>query len=353
MRKWLQALTGGAALAIGGYLAYLDLSYRRLPKRLALPIAGCAQQAQLQRGRQYSAVTYNIGYGSYPPSYSFFMAGGKYSRAYSAEAVRRSLAGVVRTVQGLAPDFAFYQEVDIDSDRARHVNELALLDAGSKAYARVFGQNYDSVYLYYPFTKPIGKARSGLVTQAKSALVQATRYALPVDEDFNKFMDLDRAFTASYTPVDNGRKLVLVNVHLSAFTPNQAVHDAQLAQLFAFIARQYQLGNYVLVGGDYNHRVLKAAPQVFHTDDAPRTWTHVFPADRLPQGFYQPTRGLAEAAIPSARALDRAYQPQSSFVTLIDGFICSPNLTTTSVQVIDTKFAYSDHNPVVLRFSLN
>lgn len=352
MRKWQQGLSGGATLVIGGYLAYLALSYRRLPAQLQLPVSGHAARDVLHLGQVYTALTYNIGYGSYPPSYSFFMSGGKYSRAYSADAVRRSLNGVVQTVRQLAPDFALYQEVDVASDRAHHVNELTLLDAGFTQYARVFGQNYDSAYLFYPFTKPIGKARSGLVTQAQSALVQAWRYALPVDKDFNKFMDLDRAFTASYTPVDNGRYLVVVNVHLSAFTPNRAVHDAQLAALFDFIAQEYQQGNYVLVGGDYNHRVLKNAPQVFHTDETPRTWTHVLPIERLAPGFYQPTRGLAEAAVASVRALDRAYAPQSSFVTLIDGFICSPNILTNSVQVVDTGFAYSDHNPVLLRFTL-
>ena len=37
---------------------------------------------------------------------------------------------------------------------------------------------------------------------------------------------------------------------------------------------------------------------------------------------------------------------------MIDGFIVSDNIEPTFVDVIDTGFRYSDHNPVKMKFKL-
>ena len=37
----------------------------------------------------------------------------------------------------------------------------------------------------------------------------------------------------------------------------------------------------------------------------------------------------------------------------VDGFLVSDNVTAESAAVIDTGFAWSDHNPVVMTFTLN
>ncbi len=90
-----------------------DLSfttYYRLPDDQALKVKH-QQSAQFKPGQTYTAMTYNIGYGSYPPSYSFFMDGGKYSRAYSQQAVRKSINGVIKTTQAQKPDIAFIRKL--------------------------------------------------------------------------------------------------------------------------------------------------------------------------------------------------------------------------------------------------
>lgn len=82
------------------------------------------------------------------------------------------------------------------------------------------------------------------------------------------------------------------------------------------------------------------------------SWTHAFPEELLPKGMHIVRKDLAEKAVPSVRNLNEAYQPDKTFVTLIDGFLVSDNLSIKDIQVIDTKFAYSDHNPVQMTFSL-
>ena len=55
--------------------------------------------------------------------------------------------------------------------------------------------------------------------------------------------------------------------------------------------------------------------------------------------------------ISSARNVDIPYS-EKSFTVTVDGFIISDNVECTYVQNIDTGFAYSDHNPVVMKFIL-
>ena len=58
-----------------------------------------------------------------------------------------------------------------------------------------------------------------------------------------------------------------------------------------------------------------------------------------------------EKKIASCRNADRPYDEENYLVT-VDGFIRSDNIEITKQEVIDTKFAFSDHNPVMIEFEL-
>ena len=55
--------------------------------------------------------------------------------------------------------------------------------------------------------------------------------------------------------------------------------------------------------------------------------------------------------IASCRNPDKPYQ-KGDFVVTVDGFIVSANVEVTYANVIDTGFAYSDHNPVIMNIQL-
>ena len=55
--------------------------------------------------------------------------------------------------------------------------------------------------------------------------------------------------------------------------------------------------------------------------------------------------------VPTCRAAEIPYEKGVNFVTVVDGFLVSANVEATA-ENIDTDFAYSDHNPVLLRFTL-
>ena len=67
-------------VALIAYLIYLFASYHRIPDNQALKIEktsdGTAAAHTLTTEKEYSALTYNVGFGAYTPDFSFFMDGG-------------------------------------------------------------------------------------------------------------------------------------------------------------------------------------------------------------------------------------------------------------------------------------
>jgi hypothetical protein len=56
--------------------------------------------------------------------------------------------------------------------------------------------------------------------------------------------------------------------------------------------------------------------------------------------------------VASNRCVDRPYNPATTVVQTIDGFLVSPNVEIVAVQGTDLGFENSDHNPVTAVFKL-
>ena len=204
------------------YLLYLVISYHRIEDNLALQVetsdeGGQQETKKLTTGEQYSALTYNIGFGAYTPDFSFFMDGGKSSWAKSKDCVLDTVQGAGDLAASLNPDFAMIEEIDLDSTRSYHVNEYDILRNCFPNDYYVFAQNYDSAFLFYPFTQPHGSSKSGIGLFSKYPVTSALRRSLPISTSFSKFLDLDRCYSISRVPVDNGKELVIFALHMSAY----------------------------------------------------------------------------------------------------------------------------------------
>ncbi len=343
-----------AILVAGGYVAYVFLSYSRIEDNLALQPEGSAEQTATT-GTEYTVVSYNLGFGAYTDDFTFFMDEGKESRARSKESVINCINNTADTALSYDPDFVLFQEVDIGSTRSHYVEERNQINekfATAGAYDNVFAQNYNSAYLMYPITEPHGASKSGLLTQSKYNVTSALRRSLPIATGFKKILDLDRCYSISRIPVDDGKELVLINQHLSAYGTDAAQGNAQLEMLFADMKAEYDKGNYVICGGDFNHDFTVNSKEYFNPGtDKTYTWCEPFPDDIIPEGFTKET-DYAEGMIPSTRYTNEPYVPGKSFTVILDGFIVSDNVEVSYVQNIDKEFKYTDHNPVVMKFQL-
>lgn len=354
-KKPLKVLLGAILLLLAvviAYVLYVFLSYHRIPDHQALDIASSAAAPAATTDRDYTITAYNIGFGAYLPDYTFFMDGGKESRARSAELVEYATRGAAEVISKETPDFAIFEEVDTNADRSWHIDQHAMLSEYFSDRSSSFAVNYDSAYLFYPFTDPIGKSKSGLSFFSTVGITSAERRSLPIDTNFNKLFDLDRAYSINRIPVDNGKELVIYAFHLSAYSPSEAVRTGQVKMLFEDMEREYKAGNYVIAGGDLN-RDLKA----LNDTDLTFEWAHPLERELMPEGISCAFDLLTEeekAVFPSTtRNADIPYDPELSYTVTIDGFLLSDNIEMLSTSVMDeVAFAYSDHNPVKMEFRL-
>ncbi len=335
----------------GAYLAYALIAYHRLGDGLSLEISD-VQTGAVRTGETYKITSWNIGFGAYESDYGFFMDGGTESWAWSPERLDANLRTIGDTLAARKSDFYIVQEVDRGSTRSYKRDEAAVLRAALPGMANIWAQNYDSPFLAYPLTQPHGRCVAGIMTFAPYEITSAVRRELPIEDTLMKFLDLDRCYSVVHIPVEGGKELALYNMHLSAYTSDGTIADEQLEILLADMKGEYAKGNYVVCGGDFNKDVLGDSSRYFGKSDIEYTW-----AQPLPEGLFDGT-GLRLVApvdeadpVPSCRNADGPYHP-GQYVLTIDGFIVSDNVEVNASSVVDLQFAYSDHNPVEMTFTL-
>ncbi|MBR4023842.1 MAG: endonuclease/exonuclease/phosphatase family protein [Firmicutes bacterium] len=339
--------------AFGAYAAYLFIDYHRIEDNQVLDISGTGMEGEVDvsSGKTYHLTDWNIGFAAYTDQFSFFMDGGKYSRAFSEEDTVSNMNAIINELKAQDSDFYLIQEVDFGSTRSYNVDERAMMEeAFSDSYTGTFGVNYDSSYLFYPPTSPIGASKSGLLTMSSSDINDSVRRSFPIQTGFAKFLDLDRCYTVNRILCSDGHDLVLINLHASAYTTDDTIVRQQLAMLLETIEEEYAEGNYVIAGGDFNMDLLGNSGFIFGVSGADYSWAQPFPEDMLPDNveLYAPYDPMFP--VPSCRNADSPWNPETNFQITIDGFLITDNIEVVNCEVTDQQFAYSDHQMVQLMF---
>ena len=340
-----------AALA---YVGYAYFSFHRIKDSQSLEIYQECKTKAVKINREFTIASYNIGFGAYSDDYTFFMDGGKESRARSADAVHTNIGGAMDTLAQIKPHFVLLQEVDFDSTRSFHIDERELtVEAMNKlgTFSYTFAQNYDSPYLMYPLTKPHGKNKAGLMTFSKAQIAHSLRRSLPIEEGLSKVIDLDRCYSKNQIKTENGKELVIYNLHLSAYTAKAETAESQLAMVIQDMQKEYKKGNYCIAGGDFNRDLLGNSPEIFHTDKLEQNWAQPVNMSLFTEGITLVAPYDESNPAASCRNPDKPYE-KGNFVVTVDGFIVSENVEVTYANVIETDYKYSDHNPVMMKFKL-
>lgn len=347
-------------VTVGGYVAYLQIQYYRIEDSLALEISS-PQTEVLQLDTPYTAVTCNLGFGAYGPSYSFFMdtgtmedgtpTQGQYGKAMNRESVVSNTTLALETLKQLDADFFLLQEVDQSAHRSFQVDQRAMVTEAFSDYSNTWAENFHSGYLAYPLHDPHGSVKAGLLTLSRYSVDQAVRRSYPVDESFFvKFTDLDRCFSVTRLPIEGtDRQLVLIHSHMSAYDSG-GIRTQQLELLCQVLEKEYEKGNYVVTGGDFNH-ALYGTEHAFPSQQQFPGWVMTLDDSDLPEHFsFVPAENGFE--VPTCRGADIPYEKGVNYTTVVDGFLVSDNVTAET-QNIDADFAFSDHNPVLLTFTLD
>jgi len=302
---------------------------------------------EIIRDSIFQIVSWNLGYAGLDSSMDFFYDGGKQVRPEKAR-VEKNVRGILSTIDAFpAQDFYLLQEVDVKSKRSYRINQFEMLAAILNPYHVSYGKNYDVAFVPIPPLKPMGKVESGLETLSKYTPLESVRFSFPGNYSWpmSLFM-LDRCFLVNRYLLANGKMLSVVNTHNSAYDDG-SLRKQQMEYLKEFLLDEYESGNYVLVGGDWNQCPFGFKPEfdedVFDYEDL--TYT---PADYPGADWnwaYDPTH-------PTNRRVNIPYTKGETATTMIDFFLLSPNIEALEIHGMDLDFTYSDHQPVFLRFKL-
>lgn len=296
---------------------------------------------------EYDFMIWNIGYCGLDESMDFFYDGGEQVRP-SQEKVEASLDKVTQFLTSNdSIEFILLQEVDINSKRSYRINEYEIIDESLADYKSNVGINYNVSFVPLPPTNPMGKVESGLQSLSKFTPKDVTRYSFPGNYSWpmGVFM-LDRCFLVNKYSVANQKELIVINTHNSAYDDG-SLRSAQMDYLKNFLLEEYDKGNYVIVGGDWNQ-----SPSGFKKEIE----GHIFDNENyaeISEGYpSEDWQWAFDETTPSNRRVKTSYERGVTATTVIDFYLLSPNIQTMSVRTIDMDFQNSDHQPVLLKMLL-
>jgi endonuclease/exonuclease/phosphatase family metal-dependent hydrolase len=331
-------------IGFAGIMLYAIISdYKPAEKTM---VAENESPSVLSDSAEIAILTWNIGYCGLDKAMDFFYDGGTKVITPEVNCVQNLSAVLHFLKSNDSVDFIFLQEVDRNSKRSYKTDQYKAITDHLENFSAYFATNYDVFFVPVPPESPMGKVFSGIAMLSKSEPSSSIRYSFPGQYGFPKqlFM-LDRCFLVNRYPLKNGRELIIINTHNEAFDSGE-IRKAQMVYLKNFMVSEYNNGNYVVAGGDWNQSPPDLKPEfsgnqinrnqmVIQHDYLPSAWTWAY-----------------DNQIPSNRTVTAAYDPATTTTTVIDFFLLSPNIESISVKCINLKFENSDHNPVILKAKL-
>lgn len=341
------------------YVLYVNFTYYRIKDNTILNINN-NQKETFEFNKEYKVLTYNVGFGAYDHDFSFFLdeaytndnkfISGKYAKAISKNNVINNTNKIIDILKENKSDVYLIQEIDKKANRSYFVNQVEELIKAFKGYSSVYTSNFHSAYLAYPLHDMIGKSESGLLTLSKYNFYSNIRRSYPVtNEFFKKFFDLDRAFSVHRTKLKNNKELVIVNSHMSAYDKGGNIRKKQLEMLKVFMKEEKEKGNYVIIGGDFNHDYANSKT-LYMGDKKVPDWVFDLSDKDLIEG-YKFVVPVNKNLYGTCRGAESPYDKNKTYQVVVDGFIVSSNIEAES-EIINTYYIASDHQPVVLKFKL-
>jgi len=336
------------ALVLIGFIAYATATNYNPDEKEAVQALGSKGQQVVPVSQSLEALIWNIGYCGLGKEVDFFYDGGK-NVITPENFVKKNIVGV-RSVSAsnAGADFLLYQEVDINSKRSHFNNQRKVIEESCPSHNHALGLNYLVKHIPIPFTEPMGKVESGLLSLSKFQSIENTRYQFPGNFSWPKSMFfLDRCFLLQRFKTSNGKELIMINTHNSAYDDG-GLKKRQMEYLKEVLLDEYGKGNYVIVGGDWN----QTAPGFDNTKFAKPNGQAVVKQIPIEANYIKGWQWVYDAEVPTNRKTSHPYNAATTFTTIIDFYFVSPNIEVESVNGISFDFDYSDHQPVKMKFSL-
>lgn len=357
--KWFLIVLLGIIVLAGLFVGVLTITEYRPEDVESVPIEN-NQTRTVSLDTEMTILTFNIGYAGLGENEDFVMDGGRKGIPDSKTVVEDYFEGIKGILETYPSDFYLMQEVDVKARRSYEINEvMGITQMLGETYSTQFAYNFKALFVPFPLslTDYLGYVESGIATYTSYHVNQSTRYQFPGSFSWPlRVANLKRAMMVSVFDIEGSTQdLIIVNLHMSAYDASGTLREQEMAFLKTFLQEQHELGNYVIVGGDFN-QTFPEASDIYPVTDG--LWeAYPIENDFLPEGY----RFEIDTENPTCRLLNQPYDPNDELTQyyIIDGFIVSDNITslsydeiTSGAMTLDYDFMYSDHNPVVLKFKL-
>jgi hypothetical protein len=244
-------------------------------------------------------------------------------------------------------DFILFQEIDRLSKRSYNIDQRRVVDSLFPQHARCFVNNHNVLFVPVPLRQPYGEISAGMETISATYPLESMRYALEKKEHFlKKLFTADLCCISNYYRLRNGKSLIVINVY-NASSSRTAEKQKLTQSIIALMITEYEKGNYVLAGGNWDITPLASSDTAFTIPDTTFFNHNDFLTKFLPNDWeicFDPSR-------PTTRSMSAPYQPDSTPVAITDFFIVSPNIRVLETKTIPLDFKCSPHNPVQMTFA--
>ena len=336
------------ATFVGGFLIYASATTLQVKDKEDMEIKGNVT-TKINKDNELNLLTWNMGYGALDERQDCYWDGGKGVDGESKEVVLENVEAFKNQIKDINPDIFFVQEADRDSKRSYYINEYQSLIDTFGEYEASFAPNFKAGVVPLPLYNMTGKVDAGIASFSKFDVTEATRIQLPIPFSWPmKLFNLKRCLLVNRMPIEGSEKeLVTINLHLEAYDDGEG-KAKQLAILMDYMQEEYEKGNYVIAGGDFN--------QTFSTTNYSKyppnpNWVcPVIEAENYPSFTFR-----MDDTYPTCRSLQTVYKDadKTNFqYYMIDGFVVSNNITINNLETLNIGFKNTDHNPVKMSITL-
>lgn len=350
----LGALVGVVIFAAVGLFAFLAVTEYNPPDVEPITPSGSAT-GTVKAGDELTLLTWNVGYGALGDDADFFMDGGKSVITSTKERAEENTAAITEEIERVQPDIVLLQEIDQRSNRSFYIDQIEEITSQAPSMEFVFALNYKTAFVPLGIP-PYGEINSGILTLSSIPAREAQRISLPCSFEWPmSTVQMKRCQLLTRFPVEGtDRELVIINEHIDAYT-NEEHRTAQVDVIRETMEQEAAAGNYVIVGGDWNHSFSN-----IDISDYPLLEPDLWQAGVLDiSTFNSSWQFTMDASIPTCRLLnhplvDADGTPNGLPIQyyMVDGFIVSDNVRIVSIETQDRGFVHSDHNPVVFKVVL-
>ena len=294
---------------------------------------------------QFRVLVWNLQFAASRRHHFFYDGGEKVF--VDPQEIEDNLTKIAAVIRNADPDIVLLQEVDRDSARTGHIDQIARINALLNYPCVTTTPYFKAPYVPHPSHKHLRSMDMHLGTLSRFETHSGSRHQLPLLNEpwYRRMFNLKRSALVTPMTTQDGRTLHVVNTHLSAFSNADDTLPKQIQQLQDIL--KSTIDQPTILGGDFNalppgfDRKSTANPEHYHQKQSPIAplfndlSSSISPVDLIADsekhGTYRPFR----AKIPD-RTID---------------YVFGTHVTFHDHKVIRTE-GLSDHEPILVTLSL-